>query len=191
MKYFCLFKIGFPNCQWLLFQTACSVGKLSKSLGLQKTSSMLKTVSTRIPAASRQTLRLSERTSMSNTQEGITLPMRHDEKRTVKYYEKRFDCREAQQRGEKINSERFRARSRSARGGKRERALFIFSRLRALLGSLQSPSVGNVTRRRPERTLFTVANSWTSRDCESQIALRDLRSFGKSQAAKVESRIEY
>lgn len=58
-------------------------------------------------------------------------------------------------------------------------------------GSLQGPSVGNVTRRRPERTLFTVANSWTSRDCESQIALQGLRSFEKSQTVKVESRIEY
>jgi len=30
--------------------------------------------------------------SMSNTQEGITLPMCHDKKRAVKRYEKRFDC---------------------------------------------------------------------------------------------------
>lgn len=75
----------------LLFQTVCSVGKLSKSLGLQNMSSMFKSASVRTPIASHQTLWLLD-ISMSNTQEGITLPMRHDEKRAVKYYEKRFDC---------------------------------------------------------------------------------------------------
>lgn len=137
-----------------------SVGKLSKSLGLQNTSSMLKS-SLRTTAASRQTLRLSASradVSMSNTQEGITLPMRHDEKkRTVKYYEKCFDCRGVPQRGEKINSGRFRARLRNAWMNEREKeressgVLFIFSHLRALLGSPWDPS--SVTKRRPKRTL--------------------------------------
>lgn len=94
-----------------------SVGKLSKSVGLQNTSSMLKS-SLRTTVASRQTLRLSASradVSMSNTQEGITLPMRHDEKkRAMKYYEKCFDCRGVPQRGEKINSQRFQARFRNA-----------------------------------------------------------------------------
>lgn len=158
-----------------------SVGKLSKSVGLQNTSSMLKS-SLRTTVASRQTLRLSAfraDVSMSNTQEGITLPMRHDEKkRAVKYYEKCFDCRGVPQRGEKINSQRFRARFRNAWMNERERGssgvLFIFSHLRALLGSPWDPS--SVTKRRPERTLFTVTDSWTtrtSRDCESWIASPD------------------
>lgn len=161
-----------------------SVGKLSKSVGLQNTSSTLKS-SLRIPVASRQTLRLSASqadVSMSNTQEGITLPMRHDEKkRAVKYYEKCFDCRGVPQRGEKINSERFRAQFRNAwmnaREKKRKRSpgiLFIFSHLRALLESPWDPS--SVTKRRPERILFTVADSWTTRishDCESWIASPD------------------
>ncbi|XP_072754057.1 uncharacterized protein [Anoplolepis gracilipes] len=63
---------------------------------------MLKS-SLRILVASRQALRLSAfraDVSMSNTQEEITLPMRHDKKkRAVKYYEKCFDCRGVPQRG--------------------------------------------------------------------------------------------
>lgn len=86
--------------------------------------------------------------------------MRHDEKRAMKYYEKRFDCRETPQRGEKINSQRFRVRSQSACGGERQQGLFIFSRLRALSRiPCRILTWGNVTRRRPERTLFTVADS--------------------------------
>lgn len=52
--------------------------------------------------------------------------------------------------------------------------LFIFSHLRALLESPWDPS--SVTKRRPERILFIVADSWTTRtshDCESWIASPD------------------
>lgn len=60
----------------LLFQTICSVRRLSKSLRLQNTSSMFKIISVR--TASCQVLQLAAfraNVSMSNTQEGITLPI--------------------------------------------------------------------------------------------------------------------
>lgn len=171
MKYIYPLKIGLSNCQWPLYlsQTICLVRKLSKSLGLQNTSSMFKIGSVRSPlleSPSRQPFFGSRTSQWVILRKELLFRLRHDEKRTVKYYEETFRLPwSTAARWE--NKQWTFSGPGPARGGKRERALFIFSRLRALLGSLQGPSVGNVTRRSAERTLFTAANSWTSRDCES------------------------